>query len=134
MSRQGTAAAEAIRDTVRRASFDLVGLRLLILHGSRARGEAGPRSDWDFGYLADEAFDPEVLHLRLTMALGSDAVDLVDLARASALLRFRAASDGVVLVQRWEGVFELFQLDAVRFWCDAGPVIRAAQSDVLAAL
>jgi len=40
----------------------------------------------------------------------------------------------VPLVERPAGTFGRFQLDAVRFWCDAGPVIRAAQSDVLASL
>jgi hypothetical protein len=40
----------------------------------------------------------------------------------------------VVLVERRDGTFREFQLEAVLFWCDAGPVIRAAQNDVLAAL
>jgi len=31
---------------------------LLVLFGSRARGEARHGSDWDFGYLADKRFDP----------------------------------------------------------------------------
>ncbi len=116
------------------AAADLAGMRLLVLHGSRARGDADPCSDWDFGYLAEDRLDPAALHARLTVAVGTDAVDLVDLARASALLRFRAARDGVPLLERPAGVFVEFQLDAVRFWCDAGPVIRAAQADVLAAL
>jgi hypothetical protein len=74
------------------------------------------------------------LSAALTSLLGTDAVDLVDLRRASALLRYRAARDGVVVVELHEGDFRDFQLEAVQFWCDAGPVIRAAQDDVLAAL
>jgi len=116
------------------AAADLPGMSLLVLHGSHARGDAGPRSDWDFGYLADDRLDPAALHARLTVAVETDAVDLVYLASASALLRFRAAKDGVPLFERPAGAFGEFQLDAVRFWCDAGPVIRAAQADVLAAL
>jgi hypothetical protein len=61
-------------------------------------------------------------------------VDLVDLAGAGALLRFRAARDGVLVLERRHDAFLDFRLDAVRFWCDAGPVIRAAQADVLASL
>ena len=68
------------------------------------------------------------------MAVGTDAVDLADLTTASALLRFRAARDGVALLERPPGAFLQFRLEAVRFWCDAGPVIRTAQADVLAAL
>jgi hypothetical protein len=70
----------------------------------------------------------------VTGLLGTDAVDLVDLAATSALLRFRAARDGAVLLERRDGAFLDFHLEAVRYWCDAGPVIRAAQADVLASL
>ena len=116
------------------AASDLPGVRLLVLHGSRGRGDAGPRSDWDFAYLADGQLDPTELLAKLTVAVGTDAVDLADLTTASALLRFRAASDGVALLERPPGAFLQFRLEAVRFWCDAGPVIRTAQADVLAAL
>lgn len=134
MSGRDFSVAEAVLDPAHKSSIDLSGLRLLLLHGSRARGEAGARSDWDCGYLADEQLDPTALHLGLSAALGTDAVDLVDLARASALLRFRAARDGVPLLEHPAGAFEDFQLDATLFWCDAGPTIRAAQDDVLAGL
>lgn len=122
------------REDLSAVAADVPGVRLLVLHGSRARGDAGPRSDWDFGYLADERLDPASLHARISVAVATDAVDLVDLAGASALLRFRAARDGVPVLERPAGAFAEFRLEAVRFWCDAGPVIRAAQADVLAAL
>ena len=108
------------------------GIELLVLHGSRARGDAGPSSDWDLGYLGSA--DLAALVSAAVELLGTEAVDVVDLARASALLRFRAARDGVALVERSPEAFLRFRLDAVTFWCDAGPVIRAAQDDVLAAL
>ena len=82
------------------AAADLPGLCLLVLHGSRGRGDAGPRSDWDFAYLADGQLDPTELLARLTVAVGTDAVDLADLSTTSALLRFRAARDGVALLER----------------------------------
>lgn len=110
------------------------GVRVLLLHGSRARGDAGPDSDWDFGVLGDGTTDLAIAASRLTRLVGTDAVDVVDLATASALLRYRAARDGVVLFESRDGAFEEFQLDAVGFWCDAGWVIRRAQNDVLEAL
>jgi predicted nucleotidyltransferase len=112
----------------------MAGVQVLVLHGSRARGDGGPDSDWDFGVLTDGTIDLAALATALTSLLGTDAVDLVDLRRASALLRYRTARDGVVLAEQREGAFREFQLEAVHFWCDAGPVIRAAQDDVLAAL
>lgn len=105
---------------------------LLVLYGSRARGDDVPSSDWDVGYLG--AVDPAALVDTVSRLLGTDAVDVVDLSRASALLRFRAARDGIVLYEDQPERFLAFQDDAVRFWCDAGPVIRAAQAEVLAEL
>ncbi|MBV9314198.1 MAG: nucleotidyltransferase domain-containing protein [Pseudonocardia sp.] len=112
----------------------MIGVRLLVLHGSRARGDHRPDSDWDFAALFDEDADPAALVVAITTVVGSDAVDLVDLRRASALLRYRAARDGVLLWEHPAGEFLGFRLEAVQFWCDAGPVIRAAQRDVLATL
>lgn len=112
----------------------LAGVRLLLLHGSRARGEAHPGSDWDFGALFDDGTDPVALATALSSVVGSDAVDLADLRRSSALLRYRAARDGLALWERSSDEFLDFRLDAIGFWCDAGPVIRAAQQDVLARL
>jgi len=114
----------------------VVGVGLLVLHGSRARGDARPGSDWDFGYLADTRDDapapePADVVADLTAVTGTDAVDL---ATASALLRFRAARDGVALIETRPDAFLDFRLEAVQFWCDAGTVIRAAQADVLASL
>ncbi len=110
------------------------GTRLLVLFGSRARGEAGPASDWDFGYLADEGFAPEELLAELVGALAADRIDLVDLGRAGALLRFRAARDGVPLFECEPGSFERFQIEAATFWCDVEPVLRRAYDRLLAEL
>lgn len=110
------------------------GLRLLVLFGSRARGDAQAGSDWDFGYLAGDRFDFFAFLAGLVRVLGSDRVDLVDLGRAGAQVRVRAARDGRVLHAVDEAVFPRFWLEAVSFWCEAGPVIRAGYADVLAGL
>lgn len=107
------------------------GLRLLLLHGSRARGEAHAGSDWDFGFIADGACDVPRLHAALASALGTDDVDLVDLERASGLLRQRVARDGTLVFERESGPRERFVIDAVTFWIDAGQTIREAQEAVL---
>lgn len=110
------------------------GVLLAVLHGSRARGDGGPTSDWDIGVVTDGGVDLAALTADLTSALGTDAVDVGDLGRASALLRYRAARDGVALLERAPDAFLEFRIEATRFWCDAGPVIRAAQERVLADL
>lgn len=128
----GPEVADAARlDAVRAVAARVEGLELLLLHGSRSRGAAHPGSDWDLGYLGD--IDPADLLDAVASALGTDDVDLVDLARAGALLRFEAGRDGIRLYGTDE-VHLRYVLDATRFWCDAGPVIRRAHDEVLAEL
>jgi predicted nucleotidyltransferase len=109
-------------------------LRLLVLHGSRARGDAHEGSDWDFAYQADPGFEPLDLWAELSRALGSEAVDLADLNRATGLLRQRAARDGVLLYERRAGAHEQFVVEAVQFWLDIEPIVHASQRAVLEAL
>ncbi len=118
-------------DEVRRAANAQPGLRLLVLVGSRARGEAGPMSDWDFAYLAESAFDPAELRRRLSLALGSDRIDLADLARASALFRHRAAVDAR-LVTGDPALFDDFRIAAAIVFLDMEPVLTRAYRDALA--
>jgi predicted nucleotidyltransferase len=125
-----------------RAALDALGelasrapaLELLMLFGSRARGDSHARSDWDFGYLAARGFDSAALHAAIVEHLGDDRVDLVDLSRASGLLRYRAARDGVVVFEAGPRLAERFRLEAADFWCDAGPLLQRGYADVLSRL
>jgi predicted nucleotidyltransferase len=110
------------------------GLELLVVFGSRARGDARQGSDWDFAYLGAASLDANRLNAELSLALRTDRVDLADLARAGGLLRFRAARDGVPVYESREGTFRDFWFDAVQFWCDAGPVLDVSYDAVLARL
>jgi hypothetical protein len=106
------------------------GLRLLVLFGSRVLGHVHSQSDWDFGYLASTTLDEELLRERFTGILGTDLVDLVDLSKASALLRIQVAVEGTPLFED-TGVFQAFQIDAASFWCDVEPVLRVAYGQIL---
>jgi predicted nucleotidyltransferase len=110
------------------------GLNLLLLFGSRARGDAAPGSDWDFGYLASDTFDAAACVGALVEAVGSDRVDLVDLDRASGLLRYRAAREGRIVYEACPRLGERFCLEAAQFWCDAAPVLEQGYDEVLAGL
>jgi predicted nucleotidyltransferase len=106
-------------------------LEWLVLFGSRARGDAGLHSDWDFGFVGTAGLDVAGLHARLSQSVGSDAIDLVDLDRASGLLRYRAARDGLLIVEAHAGLFDRFRFDAVQFWCDAAPILDRGYAGVL---
>lgn len=107
------------------------GLKLFVLHGSRARGDARDDSDWDLAYLATSALDVSLLYADLALALTTDGVDLVDLATAGGLIRYRVARDGIVVVESEPGAFDKFWFAAVSFWCDAAPVLRAGYKRIL---
>jgi hypothetical protein len=113
---------------------DFPSLRLLLLHGSRARGDERADSDWDFAYLGDEGLDELGLRSFLARAVRSESIDVVDLSRASGLLRFRAARDGLLLHERQAGVYEDFVLASARFWFDVEPVLKGAYKSVLEGL
>jgi predicted nucleotidyltransferase len=119
---------------LREVASRIPALDLLLLFGSRARGDAGPQSDWDFGYIARPGADVTGLLAGLVEATGSDRVDLADLERAGGLLRFRAAQDGVVIVEARPGIADAFRLEAARFWCDAEPVLQRGYRETLEGL
>lgn len=126
--------SQPVMDALREAAGATADLELLLLFGSRARGDDSPASDWDFGYMATVELDVATLLATLVEVVGSDRVDLVDLRRASGLLLYRAAREGQPLHEAHPGIADRFCLEAVRFWCDAAPVLDRAHDDVLAEL
>jgi len=91
-------------------------------HPERAHPTSTPHQDLLSRHvLSDDArFDPAPLALAIADAVGSDAVDVVDLVTGSALLRFRAARDGIALLERPSGAFLDFRLDAIGFCATPG--------------
>jgi predicted nucleotidyltransferase len=122
---------ESARDLVARLAAEAPGLELLVLHGSRARGDAGAASDWDLAYLADRRFDPDGFLADLVLGLRTDRVDLSRLSGASGLFRYRVARDGEPLFEAEDGAFARFWFDAVSFWCDAEPLLRSGYEAIL---
>lgn len=127
-------AAPVIIEALGQAARSTPALQLLLLFGSRARGDARPAADWDFGYLAAPGLDVTALLVRLVEIVGSDRVDLADLGRATGLLRYRAARDGQLLFEARRGISDEFRLQAALFWCDAAPVLQRGYEELLAEL
>jgi predicted nucleotidyltransferase len=117
---------EAIREAAREA-----GMKMLVLFGSRVRGQVHAQSDWDFGYVAGERADVELLRARLAQALATEAIDLANLARGSALLRMQVGTEGKPLFESEPGLFLHFQDEVARFWCDVEPVLSLAYARIL---
>lgn len=112
-------------------------IKLVVLFGSRARGEPWPDSDWDLAVL----FDPEnykqnqhnVAGLRkellreLCSVLGTSRVDLVILNQASPYLRYQVAKSGTPLYEEKKGDFASFASLAVRSYSDSKVFMKAGK-------
>ncbi len=129
----GHSPPENLPDAVAAAARTTVGLELLILYGSRARGDARRNADWDFGYVADEAAGVAGLLAALVEILGDD-IDLVDLDRTTGLLRFRSSCDGVLVHEAESGLFDSYRLDAASFWCENASLFEQGYEETLEAL
>lgn len=99
-------------------------LKLLILFGSRAKGNADEDSDWDFAVL----YDPELrkIHeksgwdwlkiwsvLEQVFDLPENKVDVVILNDSSNIMAHTIARDGKLLYERESGEFERFKQQAL---------------------
>lgn len=95
-------------------------LRLLVVFGSRARGDHNIESDWDFGFLCDEELRKQYENkgwnyfrvwgiLQQVYQLGDDQIDAVDMRKCSNILAHNIAADGKVIYELKPGEFAAFQ-------------------------
>ena len=90
-------------------------LRLLILFGSRARGNPHSNSDWDFAFLCDSDQENILFHAEIygiladLFRINDDKIDAINLASCSPLMAHAIAQDGKVLYERDLGLFSAFQ-------------------------
>lgn len=110
-------------------------VRLVVLFGSRTKGHAGATSDIDLGVLVDshpDAFRP--LEDEIADQLRTDAVDVVNLRRASPTLAMAVAREGHVLHERTPGEFAAFASLATRRYGDTAKLRRLRQHGLRAYL
>src|SRR6476619_5311246 len=111
---------EEAREELARA-LDRDEVRLAILFGSRARGQAGPSSDWDVGLVRWMG--------ELASVVGAE-VDLVDLRKAPPLLAHRAVTEGKVLLDRSGHEFASFASLALRKYWDTAKFRRMQEESL----
>ncbi|NJN02600.1 MAG: nucleotidyltransferase domain-containing protein [Leptolyngbyaceae cyanobacterium SL_1_1] len=93
-------------------------LKLLILFGSRARGDHDLNSDWDIAFLSDpdpKKISPWIPETDLLLTLSEHGqipggrIDLIDLSTCSDILTHFIAHDGQLIYKREPGEFERFR-------------------------
>jgi len=94
-------------------------LKLLVLFGSRARGDTHSNSDWDFAVLYDEELRRQTVEgfgwfrdigiIGDCLSLNSDNIDIVEIQRCSELMAHYIARDGQLIYEQKPGLFKRFK-------------------------
>lgn len=116
--RRETAAEDVLREVATAIARER-GYRLVVLFGSTARREANPR-DVDLAVLGPVDADLDLLEATtaFTRALGTSAVDIVDVRTSNPVLLMSAARDGVPLFDATGSAFAEFWSLAMRRYAD----------------
>lgn len=104
------------------------GVLLAYLFGSLVEGR--PANDVDLALLMAEDRPPYRLRDAITEHLGTERVDIVDLRRASPVLRFEIISTGQLLYAADGDVQLAFELEALRLYKDTA-YLRRQQEQLL---
>ncbi len=110
---------------------------LAYLFGSRAAGGGaiGPVSDYDFGVLlehgSDAATNRDELAHALTLALGTDRIDVLVLNKAPIELAYTVIAQGVVLYQRDLAARVDYEAKVMGLYEDHLPVLRQQRAEIL---
>jgi len=110
--------------------FNEEGLRLVLLFGSVALGKESQKSDIDLGFLFDKPIGILGLTNRVIRLLRTDRVDVIDLSRASPLLKHSVIRTGKALFEKTPGLFNIFQSLTFRIYVDTKK-LRDAQEKAI---
>jgi predicted nucleotidyltransferase len=123
-------ALDRIRDAARAvAEASNPSLRLVVLFGSVARADPAP-ADIDLGLLGNGPLDLLDAANRFTRALGTNAIDVVDLRRANPVLLMAVAREGIPLFDETGIGFGEFSSLAMRRYADTKKFRDAVREDL----
>lgn len=102
-------------------------LKLLLLFGSRARGDARKDSDTDIAFFGNKRLDLEEkarLMMDLTSFLRTEKIDVVDLREASPLLFYAIFRDAKILYAGSMDTFYEFRVYAYKKYIESMPIYK----------
>ena len=116
----------SLADRLRRAFRAAPPVQLAVLFGSAASDRMHAASDVDIavfapGWTPREFSDGHLLRSLSTVARTD--VDLVDLARASTLLKWQVATTGLPIIETTAGAFARFRAAAAAEYIDFAPAL-----------
>lgn len=120
---------EEVRDRLN-PIFEDKSLQLVLLFGSAASGKTHKQSDIDLAFLFDTPADILTITNKVISFLHTDNVDVVDLRRASPLLKFSIMKNSILIYEREPGIFNEFYSLASRMYIDTKK-LRDAQTTAI---
>jgi predicted nucleotidyltransferase len=120
---------EEIRDRLS-PLFEDQGLELVLLFGSVVSEIVHKQSDIDLAFLFDRPVDIVALTNEVIKLLHTNNVDIVDLKRASPLLKFSIVKNCMILYERQQGIFNEFYSLVFRMYNDTKK-LRDAQATAI---
>ncbi len=112
-------------ESLRERAASLPEVKLAVLFGSTARGQVRKGSDVDLGLLLDPDTRSVRLHVEAELARAARReVDVIYLTEAPPLLRFEITRDGILILEREEGLWTLCKVKAMVDWWDWAPIAR----------
>jgi predicted nucleotidyltransferase len=125
----GAMLSPSLVSALARSAAETPGVRLVLLFGSAARGQARTDSDADIGVLGGKFWDQMQLGGELSVGLRREP-HVVDLAEVSDWLRFEAARDGILIYESEPGLWSGFKATAMLRFFDLVPIISICADGV----
>ena len=126
---KNTTSIKEIRDRLN-PIFQDKGLQLALLFGSAASGKMHKQSDIDLAFLFNTPANVLSLTNKIIQLLHTDHIDVIDLRRASPLLKFSIMKHGMLIYEREPGIFNEFYSLAFRMYVDTKK-LRDAQTTAI---
>jgi uncharacterized protein len=121
-----------IEDRLRQCVASIPEVKLAVLFGSTARGQARPRSDVDLGVLLEPDTPEARSRVESELWRVTDrTLDVIYLDKAPPLLRFEIARDGVLLHQEKDHLWTDFKTRAMLDWWDWEPIAKRIEEALI---
>jgi len=136
MLKENSRTVESLIQSSAQLSAIVPSLKMLILFGSRARGNPHSNSDWDFAFLRDSdqqnvLFNAEIYAILADLfRINDDKIDAINLAKCPPLMAHAIAQDGKLLYERDSDLFKVFKQQSLM----SEEQLKAIQKDLRAKL